>query len=361
MRKLELRIGQEERTCPILINTDAKEALAIAKSLKPSKIAIVFPKSMEPIANRLAGENAEEIVKILCTDGEKTKSLATVEQLYLQFMQYGLDRHSVVIIVGGGTVGDTVAFACSTYMRGIRFILTPTTLLAMADSAIGGKNGVNFNGKNIIGTFNQPEAVVIDLKTLSSLPEREIRNGLAEILKVGLIGNASLVEEIRNNSEKIHQLDGEIVESCLAKAIAVKIRIVEGDEKEDLHYLSDKSRMLLNFGHTVGHALEKLTNHNITHGDAIAIGMAAETKICEMSGVCREGLTREIETLLDVCKLPSKIPPISLSAIMEEMKKDKKADGGKIRIAGIREIGQGTVVGNLDGLAVIAALEECLT
>ncbi|MEK6954294.1 MAG: 3-dehydroquinate synthase [Candidatus Micrarchaeota archaeon] len=347
MDEIALEVKGESKKCRILVDGRAKEAMEIADALHPSKIAIICSPNTRRIAEGLADE-AKNAAIIQVSDGERAKNLGSVERLYSSFLKARLNRKSVAIIVGGGSLGDTAAFACSTFMRGIRFIQVPTTLLAMADSSIGGKNGVNFMGKNLVGTFAQPSAVVIDFSLLKTLPRAQIQNGIAEIVKCGCIRDGALFSFMGKNAGKIIGLEAEALEFAVSRAIKIKMGIVSKDETEELHG-SGKGRMLLNFGHTVGHALERISNYGLQHGEAVAIGMVKEAEICERLGICEIGTSEKIGKLLEKFGLPTRIAgKIPLQKLVARMRLDKKNISGKIRLAGLRKIGEGTIVENVD-------------
>lgn len=255
--------------------------------------------------------------------GESSKNLDTVRRLYEKCVSAKLDRNSAIVALGGGVVGDIAGFAASTIYRGIKFVQIPTTLLAMVDSSIGGKVGVDLpSGKNLVGSFWQPELIFADTEFLKTLPEKEIVNGLAEVIKYGVISDAPLFRYLEKTNLK--KIDWHyIVERCAV----IKAAVVEKDEME-----RKGIREILNFGHTVGHAIESLTKYKkYTHGEAVAIGMVYECILAEkLTGF---GATARVRNLIDLCGLPVDAGRLlSSSEIMRAIAMDKKVRDGKIRI-----------------------------
>ncbi|MBU1992094.1 MAG: 3-dehydroquinate synthase [Patescibacteria group bacterium] len=257
--------------------------------------------------------------------GERSKNLFTVEALCKKMLKENFDRHDCIIALGGGVTGDIAGFVSSIYMRGIPYVQVPTSLLAMVDSSVGGKTGVDMEeGKNLLGTFLQPKAVYIDPLLLKTLPKKHFVNGMAEVVKYGCIKSKSLFRYISKNYEKILTLEPKPLNKIIVQSCKIKRDIVEKDEHEKLGL-----RMCLNFGHTIGHAIEKLTDYTILHGEAVAIGMVQ---------MCRD---KRLTELLKKIGLPTKIPKgIKKSHILEVIKKDKKKKGKKIMHVLVKKIGK---------------------
>jgi 3-dehydroquinate synthase len=264
---------------------------------------------------------------IVIPAGESSKSLSKLEKLYTEFIEHGLDRRSAVLALGGGVVGDLAGFAAATYMRGVHFVQCPTTLLAMVDSSVGGKTGVDLkHGKNLVGAFKQPLLVVADTNCLKSLPIKEIRMGMAELIKHTIIDDADLFERLEQSTPAL--LNAEQV----SRSVNVKVRVVEKDPFES------GLREVLNLGHTVGHAIEKLSHYSMAHGDAVSIGLAAAGRISNKSGMCTELIPRRIEDLLAKMGLPVN-HHMESESLIEAMKADKKTVEGRIRFVLIRDLG----------------------
>ncbi|WP_196604307.1 3-dehydroquinate synthase [Pectinatus haikarae] len=268
--------------------------------------------------------------------GEKTKSFTSAQDLYTEAIKAGLDRKSPIIALGGGVVGDLAGFIAATYMRGVPFIQIPTSLLAHVDSSVGGKVAVNHPlGKNLIGAFYQPKAVFIDLDMLQTLPAREISTGLAEIIKYGLIYDKTFFDYIADHSAEIFTLNNEILRNIIARSCEIKASVVAEDEKET------GLRAILNFGHTLGHAIERETRYKkYNHGEAVAIGMLGAAAIsCEL-GFIEEDTVSDIRRILDLCRLPDKCTGCSEAGIYNDLFHDKKTVGGKINWILLDEIGK---------------------
>lgn len=229
---------------------------------------------------------------IVIDDTERQKNLASVEKVISQLLELGIDRNSYIIGIGGGIVCDTTGFVAHIYMRGVRFGLIPTTLLAMSDAAIGGKNGVNFNeNKNMIGSFDNPDFIIADSKFIRTLPEEQYLSGLGEIIKYALIGNTDILNILKTNTDKVLNRDNLIIDSLVRESVLTKIRIVEEDP-------NDKAiRHILNFGHTIGHSIELL--ENIPHGMAVVKGMNVATDISVKLGMLGNDKAQEIKQLLE--------------------------------------------------------------
>ncbi len=258
--------------------------------------------------------------------GEDTKSLKHANSLYTAALDAHLDRDSTIIALGGGVVGDLAGFIAATYMRGIGFIQIPTTLLAQIDSSIGGKVAVNHpNAKNIIGAFYQPSMVYINIDTLTTLPRQEFTGGLAELIKYGYIWDGDFLEWLEDNIDGILAYDVDTLSYAIYKACTIKSHIVEMDEDEQ------GIRAILNFGHTVGHAIEAATGYKVyTHGEGVALGMVYETKIAYNLGLIDYNYVRKLIHLLERCSLPTKLHGIDSSILIDKMVLDKKNRGDNI-------------------------------
>jgi len=297
-----------------------------------------------PVVAPLYGSQVEAALRsagwqpFACTvpDGEEHKTPATVARLYEQFLAGGLDREGTVLALGGGVTGDAAGFAAATFMRGVRLVQVPTTLLAMVDSSAGGKTGVNLpQGKNLVGAFKQPALVAIDPTVLATLPVEELRSGMAELIKHAIIADPDLFTDLeREARDSPFAIRG----SHVARALRVKIAIVEEDP------LEQGRRAVLNLGHTVGHALEQLSGFRLRHGEAVGIGIAAAVRIAAALGRAAPALVDRIETALGVWGLPVACPPFAAGEIWEAMSYDKKRRGATLRWALPRAIGEVEIV-----------------
>ncbi len=291
----------------------------------------------------------------LVPPGERTKSLASVEDLYTALHRLSADRRTVVVALGGGVIGDLAGFAAATYTRGLPFVQVPTTLLAQVDSSVGGKTGVNFgNAKNLVGAFYQPCLVVIDPDTLQTLPERERRSGLAEVVKYGIIADKDFAALLEREMPGLLALTSPEMETVIAHSCAIKARVVEEDERED------GLRAILNFGHTVGHALESLTHYETyTHGEAIALGMVSACLIGEEAGVTSPNDTAAVTALLRAAGFAVRLDPShDIAEIVRLLAWDKKSVGGASRFVLLEEMGHATPGHQVPSTAIETALSR---
>jgi len=286
-------------------------------------------------------------------DGERFKRLSSVENLAEDLLRLGADRKTVIVAFGGGVVGDVAGMLASVYMRGVQLVQIPTTVQAQVDAAVGGKTGVNLNsGKNLLGTFYQPAVVLIDPATLSTLPDREFRAGMYEVLKCGVIGNAGLFTRLEQSSIKSLRKDRDLLTAAIAKSVKLKAQVVSADEKEG------GLRRVLNFGHTLGHALETATSYrHFLHGEAVAWGMVAAAKIADEMRFSNNGTFARIR---DASLAWGKLPSVSVttSKAMALIRSDKKTESGVVNFVLPKEIGQVDVVSGVPDGAVSAALAE---
>jgi 3-dehydroquinate synthase len=288
--------------------------------------------SDENVGNLYAGqvksslqELGYEVHEVWIPPGESNKNLETVSQLWDVFAQARLERKSTVVALGGGVVGDLAGFAAATFLRGVPWVNLPTSLLAMVDASVGGKTGANLTqGKNLIGAFHAPCLVFADPETLSTLPELELRNGLAETVKTGMIGDPELFNLCAEGESVVCSRLEEIVR----RAMAVKIRVIEEDPYES------GLRETLNLGHTIGHAVEKVSNFSVHHGEAVAIGMVAEARLSQRLGLAEGDLADRLVEVLQRLSLPVEVPEgMDKNSLVTAMKMDKKRASGKVRFS----------------------------
>lgn len=277
---------------------------------------------------------------ILFRDGETSKTLRTVEALCRALVRAGADRRAVIVAVGGGLVGDVAGYAAASYLRGVRLVHVPTTLLAQVDSSIGGKTGVNLpEGKNLVGAFYQPSLVITDPDVLRTLPPRQFRAGLYEVIKYGVIGDRSLFEFLENRMERILEGDRASLDWILPRCIGAKASIVSRDERES------GPREILNFGHTFGHALESLTRYRrFLHGEAVGWGMVAAARLAVATGRLAPKEARRIELLVFSTGVLPRVPSFPAERWLAAMRTDKKARGGRLRFILPRTIGEASAV-----------------
>jgi 3-dehydroquinate synthase len=287
-----------------------------------------------PTVNALYGDIAKSslsgagfaVTMIEIPDGEEYKCAATLSGVYDELIEAGLDRKSCVVALGGGVVGDLAGFAAATYLRGIPFVQVPTTLLAQVDSSVGGKTAIDHpRGKNLIGAFYQPRLVLIDVETLSTLPDREYRAGLAEVIKYGVAIDRPFFEYLEQNAEKICAMDQDCLEIVIRRCCEIKAHVVELDEKES------GLRAILNYGHTLGHAFETVAGYReLVHGEAVALGMVLAARISSVLGHCSEADVERVTALISRLGLQTLPPKAERSALLEAIETDKKSCNGRI-------------------------------
>jgi len=307
-----------------------------------------------PYAGALAAAGIEPTLAVVPA-GEGSKSLGRAADLYDDLVRIRADRHTAVVALGGGVVGDLAGFAAATYARGLPLLMIPTTLLAQVDSSVGGKVGVNHpRCKNIIGAFHQPVGVWADTESLDSLPPRELRCGLAEVVKYGMILDAGFFLELEERSDAILERRPEAIRRVVAQSCRLKAEVVARDEREETGI-----RAALNFGHTVGHAVEAVAGYggDFRHGEAVAVGMVAETRLAERLGWVGADVTARLVALLDRFGLPTSAPGLDPEALLECMGRDKKNQKGKTRFVLPRCVGRVELTDAPTEAAVRAALD----
>ncbi len=310
------------------------------------------------IASRSLSDARFDLVKHTVASGEAQKNLDTARQLYDVLVEAHLERNSPVIALGGGVTGDTVGFVAATYLRGVPFIQCPTTLLAMVDAAVGGKVGINLpQGKNLVGCFYQPHLVVADTHTLTSLPVRELRCGLAECVKHAVIRDAGLFSWIDHHLDAILALDADTLTELVCRNVQIKAGVVTDDEKER------GPRAHLNFGHTFAHAIEATAGYDRSdryhHGEAVSLGMVAATRLAVDRDFCERGVLDKLIELLDRIGLP--VTPRTLApthVLLDAMRRDKKVTEGRLRLVLPQRLGAVTVVSDIPDHLIINAWDH---
>ncbi len=330
MKKLHVGLG--EREYPIFIEEGCLES--IGEDLRKRKLGNRYCLVADSYVAELYGQKIlhslekSGIVTELLTfpHGEASKTLATLADLASSMAQKGFDRKDCIIALGGGVTGDIAGFLASSYMRGIPFVQIPTTLLAQVDSSVGGKTGVDIpEGKNLMGAFYQPQAVYIDPQVLQTLDREELLGGLAEVIKYGVIWDKEFFTFLDENHEKILELDSKLIQKLIYICCQIKADVVAKDERE-----SDLRR-ILNFGHTIGHAVEGVSRYSIIHGKAVAIGMVAAAKLAVGLGLLNNGECQKITELIKKYRLPTIIPKeFDRNLIKQFLVTDKKSIAGKV-------------------------------
>jgi 3-dehydroquinate synthase len=293
--------------------------------------------------------------KFIFPAGEKHKTIDTVTGICRKAVAAGLDRKSLILALGGGVCGDMAGFAAAVYMRGIDFIQIPTTLLAMVDSSVGGKTGVDLpEGKNLVGAFWQPQLVLVDPETLKTLPMEEVRNGLAEVVKYGMIYDWKFFQLLENNIEALQNLDMDFYTEMIKRCCEIKAEVVAQDEREG------GLRAILNYGHTFGHAVELLSNFDIAHGAAVSIGMAVAVELGVMTGRISKDYAERQNALLKKLGLPTRIPSgFDPEKIYGAMLHDKKTLGSKVKLILPVDNGAVSIVDDIDSTLIIQAIRNC--
>jgi 3-dehydroquinate synthase len=345
MRTIEVALGA--RTYPIHIGDGLLPRIAeFCGQLRPTSIAIVTNDVLErlhlPAVEESFARAGMRTTTVVVPDGESLKTLESWSGILDRLLAARLDRKSLLVALGGGVIGDLGGFAAAVYQRGIPFVQVPTTLLSQVDSSVGGKTGVNHPaGKNMIGAFYQPRLVLIDTSTLMTLPDRELRAGLAEVIKYGLIRDRAFFEWLEENIERLLRRDREALMHAIETSCRHKAEVVASDETEQ------GERALLNLGHTFGHAIEAgLGYGEWLHGEAVAAGSALAARLSARLGWLAAADVERIEQIFTTCGLPTDAPKLGPDRYLELMMHDKKSIGGKIRLILLREIGNAVVWGD---------------
>ncbi len=322
-----------ERSYPIIIGCGLQEFTAkfIATEKSPTSVTILTHPGLrslyaEPLLRQFQGHSIQSSI-VTVPAGERSKNLTTVSRIHRQLATNRVDRKGLIVTVGGGVLGDIGGFVAATYMRGIRFLQYPTTLLAQVDASIGGKTGVDLpEGKNLVGAFYQPVAVIVDINTLQTLPIRELRSGLSEVIKYGIISDNILFDRTQKSISSILNRDRTALSDVISSSCRIKADVVSRDECEN------GLRAILNFGHTVGHAIEAVTNYRrFKHGEAIAIGMVSAALIGNKVGITSDSTVSEIVKALQMAKLPTAFPAeLSPDEVINATQSDKKRIGSRL-------------------------------
>lgn len=359
MKQLQLTINKNQQTYSIIVGqnifANIKEVINLQKY---SKIFVITDEHIAPhFLNKLLENLPNEKAHLVLPPGEKAKNIETVQKIWNAMKDAGLDRKSLVINLGGGVIGDMGGFTASTYMRGIDFLQIPTTLLSQIDASVGGKTGIDFAGvKNLIGTFNQPVGVIIDVETLQTLPKRELISGFGEMIKHGLIADIDYFEKVTGKHPE--DFSQEELVDLITRSCEIKKAIVEQDETES------GKRKLLNFGHTIGHAIESLsleTDQSLLHGEAVSIGMVAEAKISQLQNLISEEDLEKIKKTLHATGLPTslqdhEVAKQSHETILQKMQSDKKNERGQINFTLLSSIGKAIINQNVSDDIITEAI-----
>lgn len=352
----QLDVALAERSYPIWIGAGLlAEPARWRSAIRGRHVLVVSNETVAPLYLQtvLAGLDGLAVASVVLPDGEQYKTLAHCAEVLDALAALKANRDACVIALGGGVIGDLAGFAAASWMRGIDFLQMPTTLLAQVDSSVGGKTGVNLPaGKNLVGAFHQPRGVVIDTDTLRTLPAREYRSGLAEVIKYGAIGDAEFFAWLEQQAAALVAGEAEVVAEAIARSCAHKAGVVARDERED------GERALLNFGHTFGHALETDAGYGtLLHGEAVAIGMLLAAQLSADLGRAPAADAERLQRLLEAMGLPVTLPPGSdAEALLQLMYLDKKNLSGHLRLILWRGIGAAEIVPGVPDAAIRARL-----
>lgn len=356
MKTLKVELG--ERSYPIFIGADLfSQRELFAPYIAGQRVAIVTnetvgPLYLKPIETLLATYRP---VSVILPDGEEFKTLSVLERVFTALLEARCDRKTTIIALGGGVIGDMAGFAAASYQRGIPFIQVPTTLLSQVDSSVGGKTGVNHPlGKNMIGAFYQPRAVVIDTRTLNTLPDKELSAGLAEVIKYGLISDAAFFAWLEGNMDALLAREPNALAFAIERSCRNKADVVARDEREG------GVRALLNFGHTFGHAIETGAGYGAwLHGEAVGAGMAMAADLSHRLGWLSADDVQRVERLLARARLPVRGAPLDVKRYLELMAVDKKVEAGQLRLVLLKAIGEAVITADVPRAQLQATLQAC--
>jgi 3-dehydroquinate synthase len=356
-----LGVALGERSYPIHIGADLLSAEALyAPHVKGKRVAIVT----NPVVQGLYLERVQAAITraggrplpVVVEDGEQAKGWATLDKVIDALLAAQMGRDGFIVALGGGVIGDLAGFAAAVYQRGIPFIQAPTTLLAQVDSSVGGKTAINHaRGKNMVGAFHQPLAVIADVAALDTLPVRELRAGIAEVIKHGFILDTTFVAWLEANMDKLLARDREALVHAVRRSCELKAQVVAADEREG------GVRAILNFGHTFGHAIEAGMGYGEwLHGEAVGTGMVIAAELSALAGTLGRPEAERVKALVERAGLPMKAPDLGVDRYLELMQVDKKAAGGKVRFILLDGLGRATLRGDIDPKLVRESLAAAL-
>ncbi|MCB1667554.1 MAG: 3-dehydroquinate synthase [Porticoccaceae bacterium] len=357
MRILTVELG--ERSYPIYIGENLLSRTEVFKEhIKGNQVLVVSNETIAPLflSTLLSQLSDYQVDTVLLPDGEQYKNLETLNNVFDALLAGKHNRSTTLIALGGGVVGDMTGFAAASYQRGVNFIQVPTTLLAQVDSSVGGKTAVNHAmGKNMIGAFYQPQAVVADTKTLETLPDREFRAGLAEVIKYGLIADADFFQWLENNIDPLLRRDTVTLSEAIERSCRNKAEVVAQDEREG------GIRAILNLGHTFGHAIETAQSYkDWLHGEAVAAGMVMAADLSMRQGMINASDVARVQALIERCSLPIAAPTgMTSQKFLELMAVDKKVLDGSLRLVLLSSIGSAVITSDIDHEQLLKTLESC--
>ncbi|QDT01448.1 3-dehydroquinate synthase [Adhaeretor mobilis] len=368
-KESNVRVNLAERSYDIAIGSGNRQQLAefLRERTQREHAVIITDSNVDQLYADALGDvltaDGWEVQVLIVEPGEPSKSIETCEDLWETMLNEGADRHSIVVAVGGGVVGDLAGFVAATFTRGLEFFQVPTTLLSQVDSSVGGKTGVNLPGaKNMVGCFWQPLGVLIDVEVLTTLPDREYRAGLAEVVKYGVILDEPFFAYLEDNAEAINAKDPAVLTEIIRRSCELKAKVVEADELEAVDMASKfeggkLSRAILNYGHTFAHAFEAITGYeSMLHGEAVAVGMRCAARLAEKQGRVDAEFVQRQDLLLAALGLSVSPPEADPEDILHLMSRDKKSDSGAIRFILPTKMGHVELVSDFQSEDVIASL-----
>jgi len=342
MRQVNVALGR--RSYPVYIGSGplAQTGSYLRGRGFAGRLVVITDTAVNKLYGAVLGKALEadgfQVSTLEVPPGEAQKSLERAGKLYLALTGVSAERTTPILALGGGVVGDLAGFVAATYQRGVPLVQLPTTLLAQVDSSVGGKVAVDHGQlKNMIGAFYQPAMVIADTGTLMSLPEEELKNGLAEVIKSAAIRDGAFFAFLEENIDKINSLDADVLEEIVYRSVSIKAEVVAKDE------LDMGLRRILNYGHTIGHAVESAADFRIKHGQAVAIGMVAAARIANKLGRLGQGEVNRLRVLIGQAGLPTEVPNLDVEKIMRSMQHDKKVRGGRVKFVLLKSIGDAVV------------------
>lgn len=358
LKKVEVALADRSYSIDIGEGALSRLVPGLTQSLQASHVLVVFDAAVHDWSRQVSTACESEGLRTQLLEvpsGETSKSVEMLHGLWQQFQDAGADRATVVVAVGGGVVGDLAGFAAATYARGLRFVQVPTTLLAMVDSSVGGKTGINLaTAKNMVGAFWQPMGVLIELQTLETLPQREYISGLAEVVKYGVIMDAEFFAFLESHVPEILKRDSKILTTIVARCCELKAEVVAADERE-----TTGLRAILNYGHTFAHAFENLLGYGeILHGEAVSIGMDCAARLGAKLGRIPSDFVQRQRRLLVALGLPVEMPKLAVEDVVVTMQRDKKVAHGQLRFVLPDRLGHVSLVSDVDPEAVVEILQN---
>lgn len=355
--KANLTVHTQSHDYPIIITSKCDMAKEVAPYIKGKQVMVVTNTTVEKLYLQDLVNGLEvdfEVLSVVLPDGEQYKTQQYIDQIYDALMDNHCSRDVTLIALGGGVIGDMTGFAAASFMRGVNFIQIPTTLLSQVDSSVGGKTGINHpKGKNMIGAFWQPQMVLADMHTLTTLPQRELSAGMAEVIKYALIMDADFLTWLEDNMSALMSLDKVALTEAVARCCQYKADIVAQDERES------GKRALLNFGHTFGHVIETHEGYGKwLHGEAVAAGMVQAAQLSQKMGWISEQDVQRISEVLQAAQLPIKPPAIDTQTALGLMQHDKKVKSGQVRLILLKSVGEAVVTADFDQTLLEAVLTD---